>query len=132
MGFVSDAMDSLLGTSNTAGAGTGKAVYKYQKTSANQLNDMLNGKTDLTNTAYFKTGLESMQRTLAKQGYTGSGNAMESIRNYGSDYYMNWVNMLNNLAGGSSTTSTVNQQSQSSSSTMSELGTLASIAMMFI
>lgn len=132
MSIVSDVVDSVFGTSNSSASSTSKSVYKYQGTAASQLNNILSGKTDLTDTSYFKTGLESVQRTMAQQGYTGSGNAAQAIANYGSEYYTNYLSLLNTLAGGSDTTRTAASQQSSGSSTMSELGTIASIFSMFL
>lgn len=43
--------------------------------------------TDVTKLPGFQTGLEAVQRSMAAQGYQGSGNMMAALARYGGDFY---------------------------------------------
>lgn len=47
----------------------------------------------------YQAGLESVQRSMAAQGYTGSGNMMAALQKYGGDFYNNALKQLTDISG---------------------------------
>lgn len=47
----------------------------------------------------YTSGLQAVQRTMAAQGYLGSGNMMNEIANFGGNFYNQAVSRLSGLAG---------------------------------
>lgn len=47
----------------------------------------------------YEAGLQAVQRSMAAQGYTGSGNMMAAIAKYGGDFYNQTANRYAQLAG---------------------------------
>lgn len=47
---------------------------------------------DITSVPGYQAGLEAVQRSLAAQGYQGSGNMMAALHKYGGDAYNQYVN----------------------------------------
>ena len=47
----------------------------------------------------YQAGLQAVQRSMAAQGYTGSGNMMAALSKYGGDFYNQTMNMYGGFAG---------------------------------
>lgn len=47
----------------------------------------------------YEAGLQAIKRTMASQGYTGSGNMMAALAKYGGDFYNQTMNQYAGLAG---------------------------------
>lgn len=47
----------------------------------------------------YQAGLDAVQRSMAAQGYTGSGNMMAAIAKYGGDFYNQTLDRFSGLAG---------------------------------
>ena len=97
---------------------TGVQDYKHGKAARNverqsldishqtysQLADLLSDPSQITEMPMYKAGLEAVQRSLATQGLTGSGNAMMALSDYGANYYQQQVALLTELARGGTPT----------------------------
>lgn len=54
---------------------------------------------DVTQIPGYQAGLDAVQRSLARQGFTGSGNAMVALQQYGGDFFNRERDRLATLAG---------------------------------
>lgn len=73
------------------------AAYRAQY--AQQLQQLQQNPSSVANMPGYQAGLDAVQRSLAAQGYTGSGNMMAALQKYGGDFYQQQFNNLANLAG---------------------------------
>jgi hypothetical protein len=64
-----------------------------------QLQNLMSNPSSIANTPGFQAGLEGVQRSMAAQGYQGSGNMMNALQNYSGDFYMKQMQQLSGLAG---------------------------------
>lgn len=64
-----------------------------------QLRGLLTDPSSITSLPGYQAGLEAVQRSMAAQGYMGSGNMMAALQKYGGDFYNNAVSQLSGLAG---------------------------------
>lgn len=64
-----------------------------------QLQTLLQDPSGITKMPGYEAGLQAIQRSMAAQGYTGSGNMMTALSKYGGDFYNNAVSQLGGLAG---------------------------------
>lgn len=72
---------------------------QYRSGAASQLSALASGQTDLSTTASYKARLQAAERTLAAQGYTGSGNAAIAAADAGAAAYQQEFDNLSRLAG---------------------------------
>lgn len=54
---------------------------------------------DVTGLPGYAAGLQAVQRSMAAQGYTGSGNMMAALSKYGGDFYNNAIQQLSQISG---------------------------------
>lgn len=73
----------------------------YRSGAAAQLQSLQANPSSITNTPGYQTGLEATQRTMAAQGYQGSGNMAAAVAKYGGDFYQQQLNNLAMLSGAS-------------------------------
>ncbi|MCK9988729.1 MAG: hypothetical protein AzoDbin1_05201, partial [Azoarcus sp.] len=73
------------------------AAYRAQY--AQQLQQLQQNPSSVANMPGYQAGLDAVQRSLAAQGYTGSGNMMAALQKYGGDFYQQQFNNLAGLAG---------------------------------
>jgi hypothetical protein len=74
----------------------------------------------------YQAGLEAVQRSMASQGFTGSGNMMAALSKYGGDFYQQQLNNLTQQAGGMPAANAIAQQkAMALSNQMSSLGVMA-------
>ncbi len=66
---------------------------------AERLSQLANDPSYITNTAAFKARLQGADRTMASQGYTGSGNALVAAADAGAAAYQQEFDNLSMLAG---------------------------------
>jgi len=66
---------------------------------AQQLQALMANPSSIENMPGWQAGHTAVQRALAAQGYTGSGNAMAALQKYGGDFFNNQVQQLAGLAG---------------------------------
>lgn len=66
---------------------------------AQQLLALISGKTDVSTLPGYKAGEQAVQRSMAAQGYTGSGNMAVALQKYGGDFYNQAVSQLAGLSG---------------------------------
>jgi len=81
-----------------AAAADPQAAYRAQyakRLAALQANPNL-----ITSMPGYEAGLEGVQRTMAAQGYQGSGNMAAAIQKYAGDFYNQQISQLSGLAGG--------------------------------
>lgn len=65
-----------------------------------QLKALMADPKTLENTPGYNAGLQAIMRTMAAQGYLGSGNMMKSLFDYGGKAYGDEISRLTSLAGG--------------------------------
>ena len=66
----------------------------YRDQAAQKLNALMNDPTSITTTPEYKARLDAAARTMAAQGYTGSGNALAAAAQAGGDVYQQAFNNL--------------------------------------
>lgn len=66
---------------------------------ANELAQLEANPSSITNLPGYQAGLQAVQRSLAAQGYSGSGNMMAALQGYGANIYNQQVQTLSGLAG---------------------------------
>lgn len=71
----------------------------YRGDAAARLNALSKDPSSITTTPGYAAGLEAVQRSLAAQGYQGSGNMMAALHKYGGDFYDKAIAQLSSLAG---------------------------------
>lgn len=76
----------------------------YRPAAAAKLNDLSSGKTDVSTTASYEARMKAAERTMAAQGYTGSGNALVAAADAGAAAYQQEFDNLAMLAGASTGT----------------------------
>lgn len=64
-----------------------------------QLMALISGKTDVSAMPGYKAGEQAVQRSMAAQGYQGSGNMMAALNQFGGKFYNDAVTQLSGLAG---------------------------------
>ncbi len=84
-------------SSSAASAADPYAPYRAQ--AATQLNALVSDPSSITNTATYKVGQQAAERTMAAQGYTGSGNAILASQEAAANSYQQEFNNLSALAG---------------------------------
>lgn len=65
-----------------------------------QLSTLMNDPSSITTMPGYDAGLQAIMRKLASQGYLGSGKMMESLFQFGGNFYNDAVKNLTQLAGG--------------------------------
>lgn len=66
---------------------------------AQQLQSLMSNPSNIEKLPGWQAGNLAVQRALAAQGYTGSGNAMSALQKFGGDFYNQQVQQLAGLAG---------------------------------
>lgn len=66
----------------------------YRDDAAQKLNALMNDPASITSTPEYKARLDAAGRTMAAQGYTGSGNALAAAAQAGGDVYQQAFNNL--------------------------------------
>ena len=64
-----------------------------------QLQGLMRDPSSITKLPGYEAGLQAVQRSMAAQGYQGSGNMMAAISKYGGDFYNKAISQLGELAG---------------------------------
>ena len=133
MGIVNDMMGELGGMfTGVQDYKQGKAMRNLERKNINfsssmydQLWNLMKDPSSITESPMYKAGLESVQRTMASQGLTGSGNAMMALSDYGANYYQQQVAMLAQLArGGTPAYGTGSQMQGGGAGLLSSLGAM--------
>lgn len=106
-------LGTMMGLSNLANAGVGMYQAnqlqqasqaadpwaKYRAQYGDQLNALMQNPNQVQNIPGYQAGLQAVERSLASQGYQGSGNMMNALANYGGQFYQQQLQNLANLAG---------------------------------
>ena len=71
----------------------------YRPQYAQQLQQLTMDPSRITSMPGYRAGLQAVQRSMAAQGYQGSGNMMAALSKYGGDFYGQEVNRLATLGG---------------------------------
>lgn len=82
-----------------AGIAASDPYAPYRDQAAQQLNALVADPSSITGTADYKARQQAAARTIAAQGYTGSGNAIDAAANAGGQAYQAAFNNLSTLAG---------------------------------
>lgn len=95
---------ALMGSGgDSGGGGGGGGTYdpyaQYRPAAASKLNDLMNDPSSIQNLPEYKAQMQAADRTMAAQGYTGSGNALVAAANAGGQAYQQAFNNLSMLAG---------------------------------
>ena len=96
---------ALMGGSNGAGSSgnSNPAAYdpyaQYRPAAAQQLNALMKDPSSAVNSGYGLAEQQAASRTMASQGYTGSGNALVAAAQAGGNAYQQQFNNLAMLSG---------------------------------
>lgn len=96
---------ALLSKGGSKGGGGSSSVSgydpyaPYRGDAAKKLNDLMADPSTLENLPEYKAQTQAAERTIASQGYTGSGNALVAAANAGGNAYQQAFNNLSMLAG---------------------------------
>lgn len=104
--------------SGSSGSSSSTGVYdpysQYRPAAAQQLNALMQNPSSAVNSSYGQALQQGASRTMASQGYTGSGNALVASANAGGQAYQQQFNDLVTLSGAgqspASAQSAANQQ----------------------
>jgi hypothetical protein len=115
--LLSSAISSGSGSSSS-GASSNSSVYDpyapYRAGAAQQLQSLMSNPSSAVNSGYGLASQQAAARTMAAQGYTGSGNALVAAANAGGTAYQQQFNDLVTLSGAgqspASAQSAANQQ----------------------
>lgn len=77
--------------------------YKYRAGYGSKLNDLWNDPSTITQMPGYKAGMTAVERSLASQGYTGSGNMMAALQEYGGGFFDKTLDQLETLSGARTT-----------------------------
>lgn len=72
---------------------------QYREQYGQRLQRLAEDPSMIENEPGYQAGLRAVQRSMAAQGYTGSGNMMAAIAKYGQDFYERTANRYAGLAG---------------------------------
>lgn len=100
---------------------------QYAPGYAAQLNALMKNPSSITSMPGYEAGMDAVTRSMAAQGYQGSGNMATALQKYGGDFFNNQVAQLQGLAqGGAQQTgaaiSGLNMANQSASGALAALG----------
>jgi len=72
---------------------------RYRAQYGDQLNQLMQNPSQIQNIPGYEAGMQAIQRSLAAQGYQGSGNMMNAMAQYGGNFYQQQLQNLSSLAG---------------------------------
>jgi hypothetical protein len=124
------------GSSGSSNPATYDPYAPYRGAAATQLNALMANPSSATNSSYGQALQLGAQRSMAAQGYTGSGNAVVAAANAGGTAYQQQFNDLAELSGASQgpaygaglAAQQANTNQQQSNQMWNQLGGLASNA----
>ena len=96
---VYGALNSGGGSSGSASSGAYDPYGPYRGAAAQQLNALMQNPSSAVNSGYGLAEQQAATRTMASQGYTGSGNALVAAAQAGGNAYQQQFNDLAMLAG---------------------------------
>lgn len=89
--------------SSSSGANSSTAAYdpyaQYRGAAATKLNSLMSDPNSLTQLPEYQAQMQAASRTMAAQGYTGSGNALVAAAQAGGNAYQQAFNNLAMLSG---------------------------------
>jgi len=85
--------------SGSASSGAYDPYASYRPAAAQQLNDLMKNPSSAVDSGYGLAEQQAASRTMAAQGYTGSGNALVAAANAGGNAYQQQFNDLAMLSG---------------------------------
>lgn len=105
----------------------GGAGTQYSQQYADQLNALMKNPSTITSMPGYQAGMEGVERSMAAQGYQGSGNMAAALQQYSGNFFNNQVSQLQGLAQGGAQTgmqagSVMQAGNQSASSALAALG----------
>jgi len=91
------------GDSSSGGGSSSPSTYdpyaQYRPAAAQKLNTLMNDPNSIQNLPEYQAQMQAASRTMAAQGYTGSGNALVAAANAGGQAYQQAFNNLAMLSG---------------------------------
>lgn len=87
------------GGGSSASGGAYDPYAKYRDAAAQKLNTLMNDPTSIQQLPEYKAQMQAASRTIAAQGYTGSGNALVAAAQAGGNAYQQAFNNLAMLSG---------------------------------
>jgi len=90
--YQANQLKKMAGLADPWGTGGGASM------AGDQLKTLLSDPSGVTKLPGYEAGLQAVQRSMAAQGYQGSGNMMSALSKYGGDFYNNAVSHLSGLA----------------------------------
>lgn len=91
------------GGSKSSGSSSSTSAYdpyaQYRPAAAAKLNTLMNDPSSIQSLPEYQADMQAASRTMAAQGYTGSGNALVAAANAGGQAYQQAFNNLSMLAG---------------------------------
>lgn len=100
---VGGALLSNSGGGGGSGSSSNTSAYdpyaQYRPAAATKLNDLMNNPNSIQQLPEYQAQMQAASRTMAAQGYTGSGNALVAAANAGGQAYQQAFNNLAMLAG---------------------------------
>jgi len=82
---------------------------QYRKYYADQMQALQNDPSTLSRLPGYQAGQQAIMRSMAAQGYTGSGNMMAAMQKYGGDFYNQTMDRYAALAGAGANPATAAQ-----------------------
>ena len=80
----------------------GRQRQQQQQQYGQQLQALMANPGSVTGIPGYEAGMEAVRRSMAAQGYQGSGNMMAGLQQYGGQFYQQQLQNLSNLQGSSS------------------------------
>lgn len=72
---------------------------QYRERYARRMEGLMADPSSIEREPGYQAGQQAIKRTMASQGYTGSGNMMRAMSRYGGDFFNQTMNMYGGLAG---------------------------------
>ncbi len=71
----------------------------YRAEYAQKMKDLMEDPSKITSQPGYEAGIQAIKRSMASQGYTGSGNMMAAMAKYGQDFYDKTMQMYGQYSG---------------------------------
>lgn len=123
LGKVGSILSGLSGVGQVVSGLQGNKYARQTQGYADQLQALMRDPSIVTKLPGYEAGLEAVRRSLAAQGYQGSGNMMAALAQYGQNAYMQQAQLLARLSSGA--------PEAQQSSTQDIIGGLGQIGMTF-
>jgi hypothetical protein len=103
-------MDSLVNQLKNSGG-------QYSPEYAAMLNNLMNNPSSITSMPGYQAGIDAVERSMAAQGYQGSGNMAAALQQYGGNFFNQQVSQLQGLEQGGAASTAAALQGMTSGNT---------------